>query len=195
MCSYTGFPQDPYQTDHFRTELGTERHKQCCLSALSLLCYRTRVKDTTVVRARWMLTEDVLLSHCCSPAVPGEVYNLTSQQLSPAKWSSVCGGWGLMYRSTEHIERQAKSGRGAPGEPRSMLSLISAGTTTDQLLHFLPDLHLSRNHRGRREQRKDGHLKIQLVQSAISIWSHPYLAGRRNHLRMLLYRAMSKKSR
>lgn len=150
-----------------------------------------------MVRARRTLTEDVLLSHPsrCSPAVLGEIYNLTSQWLSPADLSSVHGAWGLIYRSTKHVERQAKSGRGAPGEPRAILLLISAGPNSDQLLHSLPDLHLSRKHRGRREQRKDGHLKIQHVQSAISIWSHPYLAGRRNHLRMLQYRVISKKSR
>lgn len=198
MSSYASFPQDPYQADHFRTELGTDGHRQCCPSALSLLCYRSRMKDTTVVRTHWMLTEDVLLSRpsWCSPAVLGEVCNLTCQQLSPGpQWSSVRGAWGLIYRSTEHIERQTTSGRSAPGEPRAILLLISAGPNSDQLLHSLPDLHLSRKHRGTREQRRDRPLKIQHVQSALSIWSHPYLAGRRNHLRMLQYRAMSKKTR
>ena len=167
------------QTDHFRTELGSHRHRQCRLSALSLLCYRSRMKDTTTVRACWMLTKDVPLSHpsWCSPQVPGEVYNLTPQQLSPAECSSVRGAWGLIYRSTEHFGRQAKSGRGAPGKPRAIPLLISAGPNSDQLLCSLPDLHLSRKHRGRREQRKDGHLKIQCVQSAISIQRHPIELG------------------
>lgn len=144
------------------------------------------MKDTTVARVGWMLTGDVPLSYpsCCCPEVPSESYNLTSLWLSPAECSSAHGAWGLVYRRTEHLGRQVKSGRAAPDEPRAILLLISAGSNSDQLLHFLPDLHFEQE-----LQRNKGGMKRWALKNTacaiLSLHTKPsYLAGRWNHLRM-----------
>lgn len=106
------------------------------------------------------------------PKVLAEIYNLFSVAVTSwvllSSWclESYLQKYQALWKISQFRQRRA-------GKPRAILLWISEGANSDQLLHPLRDLHLSRKHRGRKKQRKDGHLKMKCVQSAISIWSHP----------------------